>query len=129
MAKKLIIIGGVLNGVLALFHLMFWKLFDWPESLVTLSPDNQAIMQVLAIHGTYIIALFTVLSLCFAQDLLTTRLGRVITLSISLFYYIRCFNEVIFWNITEPSSIIIFLFCLAIALLYTIPLRMHPIDD
>jgi hypothetical protein len=129
MAKKLLIIGGVLNAVLALFHMLFWKLFNWPESLRTISADNQAIMQVLAIHGTYVVALFAVLSLVFTRDLLMTRLGRIITLSIAGFYYLRCLNEFIFWDITDPGALIIFILCLLIAVLYSIPLRMRPVED
>ena len=40
MRNKLIIAGGGLLIILALFHLSFWSLFNWQEELPKLSAEN-----------------------------------------------------------------------------------------
>jgi hypothetical protein len=39
-----------------LFHMMFWKIFDWKHELVKMQPINQGIMQVF--NGVIIFLLF-----------------------------------------------------------------------
>ena len=44
--KTLIIIGGFIWLAVFVFHLFFWKLFDWKRDLSSLNPVNKAIMQL-----------------------------------------------------------------------------------
>ncbi|MBU0691856.1 hypothetical protein KKH18_08585, partial [bacterium] len=119
MNRVFIIIGGILNGLLFIFHLLFWKLFNWPEALMYMTPDDRALMQVFNIHGSITIGLFAYVSLFHRKELLTTKLGRVILAVIALFYYVHAINSIIFWNITIPEELIILVLVLIIGLLYT----------
>ena len=84
--KRLVQIGGVINLVFVVFHLSFWKLFDWQQSLASLSSDDRAIMQVLNIHTAYVLAVFAIISFVFSNEMSTTKLGRMISLSIAGFW-------------------------------------------
>jgi hypothetical protein len=121
LAKRLIKIGGVINLLFVVFHLSFWKLFDWPQGLASLSADNRALMQVFDIHTAYVVAVFGVLSLAFAKEISTTKLGRAVGIAIAAFWILRAVNQVTFWRISAPESWVIIAVCLAVAALYLIP--------
>jgi len=121
-AKYLIQIGGIVNLLFVAFHLSFWKLFNWGQSLSSLSPGNRAVMQVLNIHTAYVLAVFFVLSLVFPDEMSTTKLGRTIGISIAGFWILRAVNQAVFWNMASGASWVILLVCLAVAALYLIPL-------
>lgn len=120
---RLIQIGGVINLLLVAFHLSFWKMFNWGESLASLSPDNRAVMQVLNLHTAYALGLFAVLSLFFANELSATKWGRIISLSITGFWILRGANQLVFWGLSLAGSWIILVICLAVAALYLIPVN------
>ncbi len=122
MYKILLLIGGFLNLLLAIMHLMFWKLFDWPGSLKTLSFENLNIMQVLNIHLAFVILAFAFFSIVFPDDLYETKLGRTILFTIFLFYILRIINEFIFWEMRTIDSYMAVIFCGIISVLYGIPL-------
>lgn len=119
MSKYLLICGGVINLLLAGFHIAFWKIFNWPESLVSLSPLNQGILQVINIHLAFVILVFAYVSIFCHRELLSTKLGKSIVVSIILFYILRGINQLIFWEIVMPNSALIALFCMLVAGIYT----------
>jgi hypothetical protein len=119
--KRFVQIGGVINLLFAIFHLSFWKLFDWQHSLTPLSPDNNAVMQVLNIHTAYILAIFFILSLVFSNEIITTKLGRMFGMAIAGFWILRAVNEAVFWDLSSVRSWILIAVCLVIAGLYIIP--------
>ncbi len=119
MNKYLLICGGVINLLLAGFHISFWKIFNWPESLFSLSPVNLGIMQVINIHLAFVILVFAYISIFCYRELLSTKLGKSIVVSIILFYILRGVNQLIFWDIAMPNSALIALFCLFVAGIYT----------
>ncbi|MFZ5434286.1 MAG: hypothetical protein ACOZB3_11010 [Calditrichota bacterium] len=121
MAKILLLIGGLLNALLTIFHVLFWKLFDWPAKLMYMTPDDRALMQVFNIHGVLTIGLFTYVSLFHRRELLTTGLGRVMCIAIAVYYYVRALNSLIFWDVTIPEEAVIFVICLGIGVIYTLP--------
>ncbi len=111
-------IGGVVNLLLAVFHLLFWKALDWPESLLCLTADQSSIMQVLSIHLAMAIALFGYLSLFHSKELTTTKLGKSLLLFIGVFYLVRALNQAIFWDMMEVSSILLLFGCLILGAVY-----------
>ncbi len=119
--KRLVQIGGVINLLFVVFHLYFWKLFDWPQSLAPLSPDNRAIMQVFNLHTAYVLAVFSVLSLAYTNEICATKLGQLIGQAIAGFWILRAVNQVVFWDLSFIGSWVIIIVCLALASLYFIP--------
>ncbi len=76
MNEMLIIAGGVYTVALIIFHLLFWRIFKWPETLGALNYVNKATMQVLNISITFIFFIFAYLSFVHTQELLNTRMGN-----------------------------------------------------
>ena len=120
MSRMLLMIGGVINVLGVLFHLSFWSLFNWSADLSSLAPINRGIMQTFNVQIIWVFVLFAYVSIFHWPDLLSTRLGRVVTISIALFYLIRVVNQVIFFEM-GLVSIVVSVLCLGIAAIYLVP--------
>ena len=119
--KTLIYIGGFYCLAFALFHLAFWKLFDWKRELPKLSSVNRGVMQVLNLRLTYVFLVIAFISFFFADDLLTTNLGNVILGAISLFALMRAIEQPIFWKFDKISVAFFVIFLLG-AGIFAVPL-------
>jgi hypothetical protein len=110
--KTLIYIGGFYCLAFAIFHLAFWKLFEWKRELPKLNAVNRGVMQVLNLRLTYIFLVFSFISFFFAEDLLTTNLGKVILGAASLFCLMRAIEQPIFWRFNKIGAafFMVFLF-------------------
>jgi hypothetical protein len=145
MRKTLVIIGGGINLILAVFHgYLGWKnhrvrtpgqgLDPYPRQAVgngpggihgftELSPDHRALMEMLNV-GTLLFALFVALSsLLFLHDLLTTRLGTLTFLFAFLLLTGRAAGEIVFF---PTFNAVIFTVCLLVAALYGVALAKGP---
>ena len=112
MSRTLIIIGGVLNVILALFHIFL----GYQIYLIQDTAENyRALMIMLNAGGTLFIVLFSVASLAFIKDMLTTQLGKLVILFVVLLYASRAIEEII---ISPHFSLLIFTICLLIAAIY-----------
>ncbi len=47
-------LAAAFNAASAVFHIAFWKMFDWSEDLKTLRPENRGIIQTLNVVLIYI---------------------------------------------------------------------------
>jgi len=117
----LIKIGGLFNLALALFHLMFWQLFNWREDLRSLSHLNRGIMQALNLTLTFVFIAFAYLSLVHTYELYLTTLGRSLLLSISVLFMLRAIMQVVYFRLTHWLSTVFLLLFIAGGLLYGIP--------
>jgi hypothetical protein len=119
--KTLIVIGGFYCLAFAIFHLAFWRLFDWKRELPKLNSVNRGVLQVLNLRLTYVF--FVVAFLCFflTDELLNTNLGKYILGAISLFALMRAFEQLIFWKI-EKIGIALFVIFLVGAGIFAVPL-------
>lgn len=103
MNKDLIVIFcGVHSLCLAVFHVLFWKLFRWKEQLGKLSLPNRAIMQILNIRLIYIFLFIAAICFAFTEELHTTHLGRAVLIGMSLFWLGRTIEQFIFLRINNP---------------------------
>lgn len=116
-------LGGVLNSLLAVFHVFFWKLFNWSESLSCLDMDQQAIMQVLNIHVAFTLGFFGFVSILYPQRLMDSKMGRMVLWMIALFYLLRSVNQVIFWDYSRLLSIIFMIIFVGIAGIYFLGIK------
>ena len=120
-AKIWIQAGGYFHLALALFHLMFWRLFRWHEQLARLHPVNRAVMQVLNLRLTYVFIVFAVLSLVYTDAMLSVGLGQVLCAAIALFWVMRALEQLVFFSMHLFSWLMFFIF-LGGAALYAWPL-------
>ena len=56
MKAGLVLIAGLLDLALAAFHLAFWRLFRWPETLEPAGRLNAAVMQVMNLMLIFLFA-------------------------------------------------------------------------
>lgn len=121
MLKKIFVIAGVLNLLLGVFHLFFWQIFNWPESLTATSVDNRAILQIANIHLTMLILFFGYVSIVHWKDLFRSRVGRAVSFFMALFYLVRIVNEALFWGLFAWEAILTVLICGFFAVAYALP--------
>ncbi len=120
--EVLVVAGGVLTAAFAVFHLFFWKLFRWKTDLATLSSVTRAIVQILNLCLTFVFVVFAYLSLVHRSELLTTELGRSLLFLIAVFWYLRAIEQVVFFGLRKPVSILLFVLFLVGGSLYAVSL-------
>ena len=120
--KTLIIIGGFLWLAFFVFHIFFWKLFDWKRDLENVAKVNKAIMQVLNLCLMFCFLIFAYISLFQTEELLTTSLGKTLLVGMVLFAVFRAIEQVIFFDLKHPRSIAVLFFALIGMTIYLIPL-------
>ena len=121
MMETLIKIGGMYNIILVVFHLLFWRIFNWKEDLRSLSFLNRAIMQVVNLSLTFVFVIFAYISLIHSEELLITSLGRSLLVFIALFWFARSAMQVVFFKLKNWRSIAFLFFFLVGGVLYGIP--------
>jgi len=123
MSKQLLIqLAGLHSFGFALFHLAFWKLFQWPRALSETNVATRAVTQILNLRLIYVFAGVGAACLVFTDDLLRTPLGNALLGFMSLFWVGRTIEQFVFLRINRPLvHILTALFVLG-ALLFALPL-------
>jgi len=119
--EKLIIAGGFYNIGLIVFHLLFWRIFNWEHDLKQVSYLNRATMQVLNISLTLAFVIFSYISFAHTTELLTTSLGHSLLVLMALFWLARSIQQIIFYKLRHWVSWAFLLLFLSGSLLYAIP--------
>lgn len=91
--ETLIKIGGLLLIVLALFHVVFPTFFKWKEELKHLSLVNRQMMQIHTFFIALVVFLMGILCYTSAPDLVSTKLGKNISLGFAIFWSTRLFIQ------------------------------------
>ena len=58
MKTAFVIAAGLFDVAIVVFHVLFWRLFRWPESLAGSGRLNSAITQTLNVMLTYVFAVY-----------------------------------------------------------------------
>jgi hypothetical protein len=103
-----ILAAGLFDLVLALFHLSFWRLFKWPQTLVLSGTLNRAVTQILNLAITYLFALSALICLLFPADLARTSLGHFWLIAMAIFWLARALVQPPFFGLRHPASLAIF---------------------
>lgn len=117
----LIKLGGIYHILLIIFHLLFWRIFNWQQDLRSLSFINRQTMQVLNITLIFVFLIFAWISLFHTQELLLTPLGKNLLILISLLWIGRSVLQVVFYKLKHWASVILLVFFMAGSLLYGVP--------
>lgn len=120
--ETILYIGGVFNLIFAVFHLSFWRIFNWHHDLKSIRFVNRAIMQILNLCLTFVFFIFAYVSFSYTYDLLITRLGHSIIASISVFWFLRAFMQVAFFGLKNKVSVLFFIMFLIGGVIYIYPL-------
>jgi len=136
MSESLIIFGGFFHLGFVVFHLFFWRLFKWKparrseyfsaleggKDLSSLNFINRAVMQILNLCLIFVFLAAGLISIFYAHDLISTSLGKVLIISISVFWFIRLIEQIIFFGLKKKLSVILSaLFALG-SIVYIVPI-------
>lgn len=114
MNRILLRIGGVVNALFVIFHV-------WLGYHIHASPGiaagDRPLMEMLNAGGVLFILFLAISSLCYAQEMLGTKLGRLVLLFVFLLYGSRVIEEII---ISPRFSPAIFIVCTLLAGLYLV---------
>ena len=119
-------IAGGFSFFFFLFHIPFYWILGWKQTLSCLNPDDWAIVMCFNIISIALLFLMGFVSLFQAEDVATTKLGKSFLIFSAWFYYFRIVAEFVFFN--EPNWIIsafIIVLCLVPGVLYSLPLFFH----
>jgi hypothetical protein len=120
--RTLIQIGGVLWVICFIFHVFFWRLFDWKNDLESVKKVNKGIMQVLNLCLMLCFLIFAYISLVQTDELLSSSLGQSLIVGMALFGFFRVVEQFIFFDLRLFRSKIVLFGALLIGIVYTIPL-------
>ena len=118
----MVLIGGFYNLGFAIFHLMFWRLFQWKKDLSKLTFINRSIMQILNLCLTFVFFIMAYISFFFGPELRGTNLGKTLMTGFSLFWFLRMIEQVIYFGIKNSISIALTLIFLIGCIIYLVPL-------
>jgi hypothetical protein len=118
----LVTTAGLYDAAFGIFHLFFWRIFHWREDLENLSSVNRSIMQVLNLCLIFLFFVMAYACLFQSQEMLSTGLGRTLMVSLSLFWFLRAIEQVIFFGTKNAVSLGFILVFLAGCVLHLLPL-------
>src|SRR4051812_20069236 len=87
---------GIYSVAFAIFHILFWRIFDWKNDLKKLSVANRAIIQIANTRLIYFFLFVAFLCFFYPKELVTTRLGNVFLIGVSIFWLGRTMEQFIF---------------------------------
>ena len=119
--ETLIKVGGIYNIVLVVFHLLFWRIFNWGEDLRTLTFLNKAIMQVVNLSLTFVFVIFAYVSLMHSAELLASPLGKSLLILMAVFWFFRSIMQATFFKLKNWESVAFMIFFFSGGVLYGIP--------
>lgn len=117
-----IVSGGVFGLGFFVFHIFFWKLFDWKKDLETVSKINRGVMQVLNLCLMCCFLIFSLISIFHSEEMLTTPIGRSLGWGIVVLWLTRAIEQPLFWEFKSAGSRVFFVLFLIGAALYAVPL-------
>jgi hypothetical protein len=117
MIKTILYVGAIVNVILAIFHMFFWKLMNWAEELPKLSNLNQGILQIANVILIFIIFYFAVMSFIMAKYKKIDVYAKSIIICICGFYFIRLVTGYIFF-IISIEELFISIICILIIVGY-----------
>lgn len=118
LAQASLIAGGIFNLGFTIFHLFFWKLFDWKKDLALLTPVNRSVVQILNLCLTFMIFVMAYLSLFLQKEMLTTRLGKSLLIAFALFWFLRMLEQIFVFEVKGRLSVFFTLIFLLGSTLY-----------
>ncbi len=120
--ETVILIGGIYNIVLVIFHLSFWKIFNWEKDLKRITFLNGNILQILNLSLTFVFVIFAYISIFYTTDLLSTSLGLTLLRLISFFWFFRALQQIYFFGLKNKISLLFFIGFLLGAVIYLYPI-------
>jgi hypothetical protein len=84
---------GVVLVLLSLIHIIFPRYFDWAKEFDSLSLVNRQMIYVHTFFIALVVFLMGLLCIIAPVELMTTRLGKIISCGLTIFWAIRLFVQ------------------------------------
>ena len=111
MTSILILLAAIFNLGFGLFHLLFWRLFDWRDNLASLKPVNRAIVPVLNLALTFMFMMVGIL-------LIVSPAVDELLIGMTLFWLFRAALQPIWFGLGHWLSKLMFVLFIAGAVLH-----------
>ena len=122
MNKVLLLIGGIINLVFALFHVALGQALGGQDVSGCLSLDNRATVYTLNFSVAFTCLTFAYLSLFHRKVMLGMPIGTAILAVIGAFWVLRAINQVVFYGLSASDTPLWTVVSLLISLLYVVPI-------
>ncbi len=106
--KVLFVFGALYHLAFAIFHMFFWKLFNWKEELRLMTFRNRGILQIQNICLIVLFLGLAIMPILSLNDLYETRLWKFLLLFISLFWFVRMICQYFFYKLSTSLSRVFF---------------------
>lgn len=116
----LILFCGLHSAAFALFHLGFWRLFDWPRTLHTTTRPNRAIVQIANAQLVWVFGAVALLCFVMPDELASTRLGRAMLAGMAGFWWLRLVLQFVWLRLQHPLVHVLSATFLIGAVLFTV---------
>ncbi len=121
---SILYICGIYNLFFAIFHMFFWKIFNWKKDLEKNSIANRAIMQILNLRLIYIFLLMAYIYLFFPKELMETKIGYSLLIGFLGFWIGRTIEQFIFLRVKSKMVNILTGIFLVGVVIHLLPLVM-----
>jgi len=71
---------GIFNLLLVIFHVLFWKVFNWKTSLDKGTKANKAVTQIMNIQLIYLFLFMAIIYLFYTKELVQSKIGNAVLL-------------------------------------------------
>lgn len=105
------------------FHLAFYKMFNWDTNLSCLNQSDRAILLTYHAISILILAFMAVVPILQARELLQSKLKYSVLSFFSIFYLLRIIAEFTYFGI-NPTTPVILIICAAPMILFGAPIFM-----
>ena len=113
---------GLYNILLVVFHISFWKIFKWNETLESGTKANKYVTQIMNVQLIYLFLFMALIYLFFQKELMNSELGFWILVGYSGFWIVRFIQQFIFLKIKGTFVIGLTILFLIGAILHTLPI-------
>ena len=103
-----ILAAAIFNATLALFHVLFWRVFGWPQTLARSGSVNSSIAQVMNLALIFLFTVSGLICLFFPDDLAATSMGRFWLFAMASFWLARALLQPIFFSFDHWLSSTLF---------------------
>lgn len=123
--KTILFLCGIYSLAFAIFHMLFWKLFNWKKGLGKLNVVNRTIVQILNTRIIYFLLFVAFICFAYPDELLASNLGKAFLTGISLFWLGRTIEQFIFLTINNKFVHILTIIFLGGSVLFALPLILN----
>ena len=113
---------GLYSVAFVIFHILFWKLFNWKNELEKLSYANKAIVQILNTRIIYFFLFVAFICFVYPSELLASNLGKAFLAGVSIFWLGRTIEQFVFFKRKNKYVHILTLIFVVGTILFALPL-------